>query len=241
MKIRLLTTFLFLLVCQCMFAQQGFTRPDVVIRVKKAPTGADYVWIQMVAEKYPPELLEAQCLKIADNLKSEARGLQISVSGTGSGPGGKEMKILGAFFATDGIADPYQGIFRLNPLVKAFAGVKLPYEIDSLVIMFEGMKPIKGVTINSADANGAKVTGQYDSNLRLIEYRVELTSQDPLKIDIPETLGQQTKLTQTPSNNRTWNPLLAWVAGAAILTGVLVYFALRPRPTHSKGRGTKKR
>lgn len=221
--------------------QQQPTRPDVVIRVKKAPTGADYVWIQMVAEDYPVDLLRAQCEAIGRNLGGEVRGLDLSLAGAGAGPGGKEMKILSAFFAVDGIADTQKGIYRLNPLVRAFAGSPAPYQTDCLAILFDGMKPVKGITISVASVDGADVIGQYDPNMRMIEYRVTLKSQDPAKIDIPEMVGQQTKPVQAPSNNQTWNPLLAWVAGAAVLTGGLVYFALRPRPAHPPGRGTKKR
>ena len=217
------------------------TRPDVFIRVKKAPTGADYVWIQMVAEDYPVKLLEVQCQAIGTNLGGEIRGLEISMTGVGAGPGGKEMKILGAFFAVDGLADAQKGVYRINPLTRAFAGTPPPYQIDCLSVLFEEMKAIKGVTIGSASAPGAEVTGQYDRNMRMIEYRVTLKSQTPSEIDIPEMVGQQTKSVQAPSNRRTWLPLVAWVAGAAVLTGGLVYFALRPRPVHPPGRGTKKR
>ncbi|MCH8274181.1 MAG: hypothetical protein IH851_05265 [Armatimonadetes bacterium] len=207
------------------FAQ---TRPDVIIRVQKAPTGADYVHIQMVAADYPADLLRRQCEMVGEYAGTPVRGLRISQTPLSAGPEDEDMRVLGADFATDFIIDADRGILRLLPFAKAFAGAPSPHTVRCLAIAFEGVTPQEDVTLRNAETDSATVRGVYDARMGVVEYRVVLTTQDPSRIDIPETAQQQTIPPETPSKERSDSAIIWWIAGAAALAGLLVYFALRP-------------
>jgi len=216
------------------------SRPDVVIWVRKSEVGPDYVRVQMVDADYPPAVFQRQCQAIGQYLGSALRGLDIQSRASGSSPGGKPTTILGAEFAADGLIDRNAGTLELNAFAKAFAGSPAPNSVDSLAIIFENEIPKEGSTLKSWSGESADVTANFDPNIPMVEYRVALKTQNPDGIKIPKSLKEQTKPALPPSKDKPQSGLVPWVIGAALLVGVLVSFALRPRPsTTPRGRAER--
>ena len=206
------------------------SKSDVFIRVTKSAVGPDYVKVQMLAEDYPVALFTKQCQAVGTYNKTNVRGLEISYAPTGASPSGKPGRILTANFATDGLIDSKAGKFELNALAKAFAGAPDKYQIKTLAVVFEGQTPKENVTLKDwKDSAGAvTVTAQYDPNAAMIEYRIDLKTQNPDEIAIPSTIQGPTKPAEMPSNEKPKTNLIPWIFGAAVVVGLLVYFALRP-------------
>lgn len=207
-------------------------RPDVIITVKKSDVGADYVRIQTLDENYPAELLRSQIEAIGRYNNTQIRGLEVSYAGS-EGAG----RILTGSFATDQLMDQAAGTLELNAFARAFAGAKAPSQVNRLAVMFEGFRPAQPVTVAEWSDENVEVASHYDKNMKMVEYRVTLKTQDPDKISIPETLSESTKREVTPSTV-VFNPwtVVAIVGGAALL-GLLVYFILRPRGQVAVGPG----
>lgn len=214
-----------------LYAQFLTGKPDVMIWVMKSPVGSDYVQVRMVSEKYPSNLLKEQCEKIGEYAGVPIRGLNVEFTSTGSGVG-KQIKILMARFAIDSLIDRQKGVFRILPIAKAFAGAPSPNTVHTIGVIFEGETPMKGVTVKGYENESVKIEAQYDPGVKTVEYRIFLKTQNPSKITFPETIPEavQTKNASSPSNTGTDSSFLLWlwIGAAAILTGVLVYFALRP-------------
>jgi hypothetical protein len=204
------------------------SRPDVMIRVEKAPVGADYVTIQMVSDGYPADLLVRQCEQIGKLAGGSSRGIEVQVIPGGASPGGVPLKIVTATFAADGLIDAESGVLRLVPFAKAFAGVPEPFTIDCIALAFKGVAPRRDVSVSKLSNESVDLVGGYDPEQRLVDYRITLKTQDAAKITFPETLKDQTNASQNPSSKGVPSRLLWWIAGGAVAAGVLVYFALRP-------------
>lgn len=202
------------------------SRPDLIIRVQKSPVGADYVTIQVVAENYPPELLREQCVRIGELAGGSSRGIEVTSVPTGTSPGGVPTMYLSASFATDNLIDRSKGILRLAPFAKAFAGNEEPFTIDCIAISFAEESPGPN-TIGNVQNDSVSIEGEYDASRRIVDYRIYLLTQDPEKIVVPDSLAEQTIRKVAPSNGSAWR-LIPWIAGGAVLAGLLVYFALRP-------------
>ncbi len=203
------------------------SRPDVLIRVRKSSVGADYVEIHMVREEYPKELLEAQCARVAEELSAGLRGLVVAERSLGDDPESRAGRVVYASFATDGVIVG-NGVLRLLPFARAFAGAPEPHTVRTLAVAFEGVTPTPGVTLQAADTPSATVRAQFDASLPQVEYRVSLKVQDPAQIDFPESAERQPSGDSVPSTERIPVQTLALVAVGGVLAGVLVYFALRP-------------
>lgn len=234
------------------FAQGGETsqsgKPDVVIRVERALPGVQYVYVQVVRKDYPPQLLSEQCQAVGAALNQDIRGLELSTSAIAMGssdygsPG--TMSILRARFAINGLVDESAGVLRLVPFAKAFAGAEEPHTVRNLMILYVGYEPVKDSTLSSVETDVVKVTGRVDyasmsdgSLKPMVEYRVELKTQDPAQLEFPEAASKPTKPAENPSTGTVDWRLLGIVLAAALPVGLLVYFALRPR----RGRRTASR
>ena len=84
------------------------------------------------------------------------------------------------------------------------------------------------LTLKEWNGPSASVAAQYDPNVATVEYRVTLKTQNPDEIAIPSSIQATTKPAQMPSNEKPKTNLIPWIIGAAVLVGLLVYFALRP-------------
>ncbi len=203
-------------------------KPDALITVEAAPTGAQYVTIEMVAENYPLELLRAQCQNLSQQIGSNIRGLEVAYVGTGVSPNGKPLQFARAHFAADNLADSGTGKVRLVPFARALAGNPPPFEVHCIAVSFLGYDAMPA-TLQASESSSAKVEGVANKPLRLLEYRILLKTQDASKIEFPETPTPQTNPPKTPSTRRVPVGLIAAVSLGAAAAGVLVYFALRPR------------
>lgn len=207
-------------------------RPDIVISVRKSDVGADYVRVQALDANYPAELLRSQIEGIGRYNGTQIRGLEVTYAGS-EGAG----RILTGSFATDRLMDQEAGTLELNAFAKAFAGAEDPNTVSRIAVMFEGFEPAKPITVAEWSDENVEVASHYDTNLRLVDYRVTLKTQDPDMISIPETLSESTKREEKPSNTG-FNPwLIAAILGGAALLGLLVYFVLRPRGQVAAGPG----
>jgi hypothetical protein len=207
-------------------------RPDVIVTVRKSDVGADYVRIQALDEDYSAELLRSQIERIGRYNGTQVRGIEVSYAGS-EGAG----RILTASFATDRLMDQAAGTLELNAFAKAFAGGEGPITVNRIAVMFEGFDPAQPVTVAEWSDENVEVASHYDKNLRVVDYRVTLKTQDPDKISIPATLSESTNREEAPSNTG-FNPwLIAAIVGGAALLGLLVYFVLRPRGQVAAGPG----
>jgi hypothetical protein len=211
----------------CASAQEGAVllsaSPDVFIDVTKSNVGPDYVRIKMRRADYPKDLLKKQIDDLGHYTGSQARGLDIFEASLGQKIGG----VLTANFAMDGIIDRNTGTFELNAFARAFAGAPEAHRIKVLAIAFDKERPKAGTSVGSWTGEGAAVTSAYDPTANVVEYRIALKTQDPDQINIPKTVQEQTNRPQTASKEQT-RSLVPWVVAAAVIAGVLVYFALRP-------------
>ncbi len=204
-------------------------KPDVVIRVKKAPTGADYVHVQVVPADYPKDLLAEQCQKVGQYLGSGIRGLRVWYSSAGTLPSGAEVRVLRADFAVDFVINQETGVLRLVPFARAFAGAPEPHTVRCLAIAFEGVTPREGVTVREVENSSVRLWGSYDRQMNVVEYRIILKVQDPAGVDFPETVASaRTNRAENPSTQRKDWRWLVWTFAGAVLAGILVYLVLRP-------------
>jgi hypothetical protein len=210
-------------------------RADIIISVRKSDVGAEYVRVQALAEDYPEDLMRAQIDKIGEYNGTQIRGLQVSsevIGGAGT--------ILTANFATDQLMDQALGTLELNAFAKAFAGASEPHTVNMVGVMFEGFKPSKAVTVAQFSDESVDVSSAFDNNLQVVEYRIKLNTQDPEKISIPATIAESTNRAETPSNNG-FNPwVIVGIVCGAVLIGVSVYFAMRPRASQAEGPGQER-
>ena len=210
-------------------------RSDMIVSVKKSDVGAEYVRVQALKEDYPEDLMRAQIAKIGEYNQSQIRGLEVVYTGdVGAG------RILTATFATDRLMDQAAGTLELDAFAKAFAGAPEPYTINIIGVMYENFSPSKAVTVAEWADKGAEVSSAFDNNLKVVEYRIKLNTQDPSKISIPGTLTESTNRQESPSN-KGLNPwVIVGILCGAVIIGVSVYFAMRPRAGKAEGTGLER-
>ena len=200
-------------------------RTDVIIAVRRHSMGADLVDITMRDPDYPVDLLKTQIAKMCRSFDAPPRGLMAALVPL-SDPKQKAVK---ASFATNGIMDPESGIYKIEPMLKAFAGVAAPHTVTGFTIEFQGVVPTK-ITLSKYTLPGV-VTGEArftnDPPLKGIEYRIKLLTQDPAQITFPDKIEPGKPPSAQPvstSDNRRTIIVLVCLAGLA--AGALVYFAM---------------
>lgn len=202
-------------------------RPEVVVVVKKSQTGADLIQIKMLDPGYPVDLLAQQIEDFGRRLGSGVRGATpMKLAGPSDNP--RLAFVTSGTFAVDGMIDRTAGRLRLSPLVQAFAGAPSPFEIDAMLILLENETPtpqtVRRFTSPAVEVR-AEATG--GSNMPGIEVRVNLLSQDPNAIQIPDRVEPNAPPAPSPPASRG----VGWVAWtlaalASIAVGALVYFRL---------------
>lgn len=200
-------------------------RPDLIIQVEKHRVGADMFEIVAVDPSYPAELLQEQANKMCDLLGVPARGLLVGKSTITGNP---RLSSTKATFATDGVIDREKGILRIEPILKAFAGAPAPHTVRALTIMFNGEKPNPNV-LKSFETEGLRLQAIANENPPVIEYRVQLLSQDPAQLSVPDAAPVEQKPVPSAStvqqNGVDWTLWISLFAAAAAAS-ILVYFLM---------------
>jgi hypothetical protein len=197
-------------------------RPDLAIVIEKHETGADMVQIRMLAEDYPRELLERQIHELARQLNSNARGLAIAAEDLG----GESLVFLTATFATNGLIDRDQGVLRIQPILRAFAGAPEPHTVQGLMIAFQNEEPTPQMLQSYRLPGVVEAQANATAHPKGIEYRVRLISQDPEKIVFPEKLDAPPPATATIAPGPNPMLILGLFGVAAVALAGLVYLAL---------------
>lgn len=200
-------------------------RPDVILVVREHPTSAEIVQVTVLAKGYPPELLKSQVDKMASILGSTVRGLRMTRPNLGTEA---EVSFLRGEFATDGLIDRTKGIVRLAPIAKAFAGAPEPYTVKGIKVAFEGERTTKKMIKNYPVEGVVRVEGRASAQPPGIEYQIQLLTQDPALIDIPEEYAQPAnqKPVEKPSSSPNGALLIGLFLLAGLALGALVYLAL---------------
>lgn len=206
-------------------AQNFSFTPDVFVNVKEYNGGPEMVSITALKDGIPGDYLREQCLRIAANLGSEARGLSVVAADLGTSQG---VKVARASFGTDHLIDRATGAINLEAIAKAFTGFSEPYLIDSIVVTLEGEQP--GMkTLKSLDTLSVNVVSQVLTDPSGLEYRVFLKTQNPNDIEIPSLVEDLPEKVEKTTSSETVNPWVFILLGlGALSAGALVYFvALR--------------
>jgi len=208
------------------------TRADIVVSVAKHSTGADIVEVSPVKRDYPPKLLNEQILKLGEYLGSNVRGLQMYVYQMD--PKDSRLDVLKAKFAVNGIIDRTNEIFRIEPIVKAFAGAPKPYTIKGISLILDGEVPIKGRTISKIRTSSVRAEAIFTDKMPAgIEYRIEILDQDPNKIVFPEKHEEPQVYVKSPGKGKA-ALILGLFSAAAVALGALVYFSLLRTASHKR-------
>lgn len=201
-------------------------KPEVLVLVKKHPSGADIVEISVIAPRFPPELLQERATAICQELKYGPHGLQVFRTdiGTKENP----MQFLKASFGTNGLIDSATGVLRLQAIARAFAGIPAPNTIHGLSVTFDAVKPTSQ-TLQKYQTAAISLEAQYNPPPASgLEYRILLTSQDAGSIVIPERAEPKpsVKASETKADVRGAPAWITWLLllVTAFAFGALVYF-----------------
>lgn len=196
---------------------------DVQIVVTKTGVPFDQVEVTIIQENYPPELLRQQIAALGTRLPSEIRGLVVESKDLG---GDRPLRFLRAQFGAFGITDPTTGSVRLQPVAQAFAGAPEAHAVDAIALNVVGMTPT-AQTLRAFANETAAVEGRWNANPAFLEYMVVLRTQDPDKIEIPDSLVRETPKEPAPTGGGIPVAILAAIVVAgALAVGALVYFAV---------------
>lgn len=200
-------------------------KTQIIVQVSKHRFGADMFEITAVDPSYPPDLLRQQAARIGELAGTPDRGLAVGKVNVGGDP---KLASARATFATNGIIDRDKGTLRVSPIIQAFAGAPEPYAVHGMMILFNGERPTPNV-LRSFATPGVRLQAVADVDQPSIEYRIQLLSQDPALLDVPDTARTEQKTPPIASteqrNGVDWS---LWIAlfVAAIATGVLVYYLM---------------
>lgn len=199
------------------------TGSDVQIVVTKTGVPFDQVEVTIIQEDYPPELLRQQIAALGTRLPSEIRGLVVESKDLG---GDRPLRFVRAQFGAFGITDAATGSVRLQPVAQAFAGAPEAHVVDAIALNVVGMTPTPQ-TLRAFTNDTAAVEGRWNSNPAFLEYMVVLRTQDPEKIEIPDSLVRETPKEPAPTGGGIPVGILAAIVVAgALAVGALVYFAV---------------
>lgn len=201
-------------------------RPDALVLVKKHPSGADIVEISMTAPGFPPEVLQERATAICTELGYGPHGLSVYTDQIGNES--RSMQFLKARFGTNGLIDSQSGVLRLQPIVRAFAGIAAPHTVKGLAITFDGVRPTSQ-TLQKFKSKSVSLEAQYNPPPASgLEYRIDITGQDASQITIPERAEPIAQKAPSESKTET-QPTPTWITGlllavTALSFGALVYF-----------------
>ncbi len=206
-------------------------KPDVVILVEKHAIGTDIVEVSMVRADYPPALLRQQIEDFAERLGSELHGLQVYRHELRKDD--PKMVFLRASFGVTGlISNGAERLYQLEPLAQSFAGAPEPYTLHTLNVIFQGERP-NPITLQKFSGAGVELEGQFHRQPDGIEYRIQLLSQNPDEIEIPDRYQKEVESVSIEKEKPQGPAAWVWVAYAtgSLAVGGLVYWILLNRQT----------
>jgi len=202
-------------------------KPQALILVEPSPAGGDLVDVSMTDAQYPSDLLSKQIMTLCRSLASGPNGLTVYHSSVAL-PGG-QATFLKARFGAFGLIDLDTGHIRMQEIVRAFAGAPPPYTLSGLSVTFDAARPVPS-TLRRFDSDAVRLEGQYDPPpAEGLEYRVQLVSQKPEAIVIPDHFEPATT---KPSDRATGQSqvaswaLIATAVAASLALATLVYLRL---------------
>lgn len=185
------------------------------------------VEVTMLDLNYAPDLLLTQCNKIGQFSGAPIRGYATFHSF----PENPRVDSLKARFAADHLIDRQQGLLRLEPVVKAFAGGN----ITGMMITFDGEVP-SSHTLHSFNSPEVALIGVVRQNPTGVEYRVRILKQDAAAIKIPDKFEPVEVVTKkTVAENRTKPLLFILIGVGSLAAGLLVYYLVNSRGQRSLG------
>jgi hypothetical protein len=196
---------------------------DVIISIRHHESNSDVVEILAVKSDYPAHLLENQVDALARDLGSDISALRILRESVSQGD--PNMAALKATFGVKGIIDREKGRLRIAPIIRAFAGAPEPYTVKGITLLFLNETP-SDRTIRQYHSSSLNAEAIFTDQPPMgIEYRIELLTQDPTKIEFPEEHQKPLKPIQgKPRNNSVL--LIALFVVASLSLGALVYLAM---------------
>ena len=209
-------------------------RPQAIVQVSETKVGADLITITVLDADYPPKLLQSQAEAIGRNVGGGSRGVQVFQEAMRQGD--SKSSLWKATFAVDGIIDSTHHIMRLGPIASGLAGVPAPHTLNQFFIDFDRAS-VGPMTIG--DFSSPSVRIKQDVEGVSVEYAVELLSQDPRLIVIPDSKavpGVKVAAAAPSAGGKTdWVVLGASIVGA-LAAAALVYSLLLVmlRPTGKK-------
>lgn len=202
-------------------------RPQGYVVITEHPTTAENVTITMLDPNYPTDLLRSQAEAIGRATGAGVRGLFVQKREMVAGR--PDMVFARASFATNHLISREEGLLRLQPVVRAFAGAPEPYQVQSIAITFDGERPLSH-TLQRFRSDAVDVQANFASGTGKeapfgVEYRVALLTQDPEKIVIPDrfepTKPKPAPTAEAPGGRTSLDVVLVVVA--VLAAGVLVY------------------
>ncbi len=213
-------------------------RPDVIVTIKKHPTGADMVVVDYVQENYPPELARAQIDDLGKRLGVPARGLKLEANQIAAG--GSNLTFLKCSFAINGLLNRDEGKVGLQPLVQAFTGANAGHQIKGLSVILDA-ESATSRNVRSFKSDAVEVQGIQIEKPPGVEYRISIKATEPDKIFIPSWSGEKEpeKPVSPPKPATDWSLYLMIIIAAAAV-GALVYSFLLRQPKERPSAGSQK-
>lgn len=196
-------------------------RPDVQIVVSKHPTGADMFEVTALNSNFSPGSLRQSLVKFGELLGNPPRGLTFFTENVGTlHPGAG--KFLRATFAISGFWNLNRSVL-LQPLVRAFAGLKGSSEVQGMDLILNGQSESPSL-IQTYISPAVEVQQQAIGNPPATDFRIQILSQDPNLISIPNSNSDvvQSRVHSKKQSSHSWF-LLGLIGLIALSLAVLVY------------------
>jgi hypothetical protein len=135
-----------------------------------------------------------------------------------------------ATFAIDGIVDTKSNTLKIEPMLKAFAGVPPPHTVQGFTIDFENISPSTATLQRYSVPGVLQAEGRYTDQppMKGLEYRIKLLTQDPAKVVMPDQFSPKPPSVpaKKPAEKNNSVLLIGVFVIAGLAAGALVYFAL---------------
>lgn len=207
-------------------AAQTMPRPDIVVQVAEHRMGADMFVVTAVEPGYPVDLLRNQVKRMCELGGTPARGLAVGPVDLSGDP---KLAFTKATFATNGFIDQKSHVLRLEPIAKAFAGAPAPHTIHVLAVTFNG-EAVGPATLKSFTSDSVRVEATANQNPPVVDYRIQLLTQNPEAIRIPDRAQAEQKPAADASTVRggmDWGLWIILIAAAAAAALLVYFFTLR--------------